>query len=111
MGYVPARRPGWSLDPERKFGARGMVAHPRKGWTEPGLQALWQIFRMLWRLAGSATTHGTRWQARRDRIIGDFRAGGHTARRATRCGCVSATVTAAARPATGRRRNRPTAPS
>src|SRR6476620_1664532 len=29
MGLVPARRPGWSLDPGRKPGVRGMVAQSR----------------------------------------------------------------------------------
>ena len=31
MGLVPARRPGWSLEPRRKSGPRGMAAHPPSG--------------------------------------------------------------------------------
>ena len=43
MGLVPARRPGWLLEPRRKSRPRGMVAQSRSDarWTEPGLQALW----------------------------------------------------------------------
>src|SRR3954451_22415080 len=43
---VPARRPGWLLEPRRKSGPRGMVAQSRSDarWTEPGLQALWHVF-------------------------------------------------------------------
>src|SRR5437867_8019045 len=47
MGLVPARRPGWLLEPRCKSGPRGMAAQSRREarWTEPGLQALWHSFR------------------------------------------------------------------
>jgi len=31
------------LEAARKRRPRGMVAHPRKRWTEPGLQTLWRL--------------------------------------------------------------------
>jgi len=46
-GPVPARRPGWLLEAEGNLRPRGMVAAPLTlGSTEPGLQALWHIFRL-----------------------------------------------------------------
>src|SRR3954452_9097914 len=38
MGLVPARRPGWLLEPRRKSRPRGMAAHPRSSADESGGQ-------------------------------------------------------------------------
>ena len=44
-GPVPARRPGWLLEGRGNSPPRGMVAQSsrRRGWTKPGLQALWHF--------------------------------------------------------------------
>ena len=43
MRLVPARRSGWLLEAARERRPRGMVAYPREGWTEPGLQTVWRF--------------------------------------------------------------------
>jgi hypothetical protein len=42
-GTFPSRRPGWSREAHREMRPRGMAVQPRKGWTEPGLQAVWRF--------------------------------------------------------------------
>ena len=112
MGLVPARRPGWLLEPRCKSGPRGMAAQSasqERRWTEPGLQALWRICSGSQRRS-NFSKRKCEWRSRRDRTTGDSRAGAPMATRAaSRRRCACATAKAATRSATGPHPRRRTA--
>ena len=74
MGLVPARRPGWLLEPRCKSGPRGMAAQSRlRKRREDRTRLTGPLAHCSARKGGAIFLSGIgEWRSRRDRTTGDF---------------------------------------